>query len=82
MNNEKLILENQQAIMNILLTMRTPHSEKSTVLLLSQILETAKALNPKEDVPYDKSLKLKCYRCGKERKGKGAFCNECKERGS
>lgn len=56
MNSEKLMLKNQQVIMNILLTMKTSHSEESTKLLLVQILETAKALNPKEDVPYEDSL--------------------------
>ncbi len=58
MNNDKLILENQQAMMESILY---PFKIDS---LKTQLKKTEEALNPKEDVPYEDSLEV--CECGHE----------------
>ncbi len=81
MNKEKLILENQQAIMNMLFVMKIPESKNSAKMLMNQMIKTAKALNPKEVVPYEDSLDEDsdlCDKCGHGEKDHwNGYCEHC-----
>ncbi len=80
--NEKLILENQHAIMKALALIDGEISQKDYELLKNQIGETEDYLNPKESSLTDKTENVLNKGCGKVVSGRicgqyGNICEDC-----